>query len=249
VAVGRPHALEHVLERRLAAVRRAQAALEQAALVGEGDLLLDREVLGRELGVRDRDRPDALLECAVHDREDVLPAEVTCGEDHAVAGNRPEDRARLRQQRAVLVADRHRLDREPEAAQLVLELRPERHLVTGLRLGASGGLGGRVDRRQPDDPRALARRDLDRKWVHPADSPVQRDRPNRLNPWNEAGDDLGALSSRGVVRLEPEPGEPGLGETVGERHVVDDACGHVGGDVDVQVVAAADELPCAFARH
>ena len=148
---------------------------------GEGDLLLDREVLRRELGMRDDDRLHSLLERPVDDREDVLAAEVSGGEDQPVARDRPEHRPRLREQRAVLRPHEHGLDRETEAAQLVLELGPERHLVAGLRLGPARRLCRRVDRRQPDDLRALARRDLDRKRVHPADRPVQRDRPDRTH--------------------------------------------------------------------
>src|SRR5581483_9973468 len=131
---GRADAVEDVVERRLAAVRRAQAALEQAAFVRERDLLLDREVLRRKLRVRDDDRPHALLERAVDDGEDVLAAEVARREDQPVAGDRPQDGAGFREQLAVLAAHDHRLDREAEAAQLVLELRPERYLVARLRL-------------------------------------------------------------------------------------------------------------------
>ena len=65
---------------------------------------------------------------AVDDREDVLAAEVPGGEDQPVARDRAEHRPRLREQRAVVAARPHGLDRETEAAQLVLELGPERHL-------------------------------------------------------------------------------------------------------------------------
>ena len=82
--------------------------------------------------------------------------------------------------------DLDRLDREAEPAQLVLELRPLRHLVAGLRLGAAGRLRRRVDRRHPDDARAFAGGDLDRERVHPADRPVQRDRPDRPHPGHGA---------------------------------------------------------------
>src|SRR5437868_4084503 len=49
----RANAVEDVLVRGLAAVRRGQAALDQTALVRERDLVLDREVLASELRMRD----------------------------------------------------------------------------------------------------------------------------------------------------------------------------------------------------
>jgi hypothetical protein len=44
------------------------------------------------------------------------------------------------------------------------------------------------------------------------------------------------------VRLEHEAREPQLGEAPGQTDVVDPALDHVGPDVDVQVVGAADQL-------
>ena len=177
----RAHAVEDVLPRRLAAVRRAQAALEQAAALGERDLVLDREVLARELGVRDDD---------VARRPPRTPRRRrrTCrrGRGAPVARISPW-RAIARSTSRVSGSSRPSASvtctgsmLEPEPAQLVLEARPQRHLVAGLRLRAAGRLGRRVDGRHPDDPRALARRDLDRERVHPADRLVQGDRPDRL---------------------------------------------------------------------
>src|SRR6187397_1560627 len=63
----RAHAVEDVLEGRLAGERRAQAALDQAAALRERDLVLDREPLRRELRMRDDDLLDALLERRLDD--------------------------------------------------------------------------------------------------------------------------------------------------------------------------------------
>ena len=79
-----------------------QAALEQAAALGELDLILDREVLAGELRMRDDDLCDALLERPVDDRERVVAGEVARREDQPVARDRAEHVARLRQKLPVL---------------------------------------------------------------------------------------------------------------------------------------------------
>src|SRR5256714_1549008 len=91
----RAHAVEDVLERRLAAERRAQAALDDAAARDERDLVLDGEVLAGELGMRDNDMRDAFLERGVDDGERVVAAEVRGGEDEAVARDRAQHVTRL----------------------------------------------------------------------------------------------------------------------------------------------------------
>ena len=94
----RPHAVEDVLPRRLAAEGSGQAALDEAATRGERPLVVDREVLTRELRVRDDDVRDALLERPVDDRERVVASEVARGEDQVVARDRPQHVSRLGQE-------------------------------------------------------------------------------------------------------------------------------------------------------
>ena len=65
---------------------------------------------------------------------------------------------------------------------------------------------------------------------------------------DERRDDLRALGGGRVVRLEGEPGEPELGETLRERAVVDPPLRHVRSDVDVQVVRTLHEHARPIAR-
>ena len=116
----------------------------------------------------------------------------------------------LRQRLAVGVDDRHRPRLHARRAQLELEAHPHRHVAVGvgvldladLVLGADGG--------EPDDARALAGGDLDRGGVEAADGVVERDRAERRDAGHGGGDDRGALGGGGVVRLQPEAGEPEL---------------------------------------
>ena len=242
------HAVDDVLPRRLAALRRRQAALEETPPPSELRLVLEREVLARELGMRDDDVLHALRERRLDHCERVLPAEVTGGEDQVVACDRPQHVACLREELPGRIGDLHRLDAEPELVELVLEPRPLGHVVAGLRLRAPRGFGRRVDRRHPDDPRALACGDLDGERIHPSDGAVERQRPDRTHARHGRGDDLRALGGRGVVRLEPEARQPHFGETMRERDVVDPALRHVGSDMDVEVVGSFDELTRPLAR-
>src|SRR5919108_5182996 len=66
------HAVEDVLPRGLAAVRRRQAPLEQAAALGERSLVFDREVLTRKLRMRDDDLRDPFFERPLDDCERVV---------------------------------------------------------------------------------------------------------------------------------------------------------------------------------
>ena len=143
----------------------------------------------------------------------------------------------------------HRVDAQPEAPELVLEPRPLGNLVPVLRLGPAGRLRGRVDRRHPDDPRALARGDLDRESVHAADGPVEGQRADDPHLREERRDDLRALGGGRVVRLEGEAREPELGEALRERAVVDPPPRHVRSDVDVQVVGTLHENTRPLARR
>ena len=57
----------------LAGVRRREAALEQGAARGQRGLVVDRQALRREVGMRDDELAHALLERGVHDGEDLVP--------------------------------------------------------------------------------------------------------------------------------------------------------------------------------
>ena len=122
---------------------------------------------------------------------------------------------------AVGVDDRHRLELEARRAQLALELHPDRDLRPRRELRLLAALVDGVDGREPDGARALARGDLDRDGVHPADGAVERDRPEHLDAGDGRAHDRRALRRRGVVRLQLEPAEPQLGEAACERQVVD----------------------------
>ena len=193
--------------------------------------------------MRDDDPGDALLARSVDDRERVVAGEVPRREDQVVARDRAQHLARLGQHLAAVARHHDRLDAQPEPAQLVLEARPQRHLLPRLRLAPPGGLRGRVDGRHPDDARALARRDLDRERVQAADGSVQRQRPDDFDPRDDGRDDPGPLRRRRVVRLEREAGQPDFGEAAREREVVDPPRDDVGVDVRVQIVGACDESP------
>ena len=194
----------------------------------------------------DDDPPHAGLDRAVDDGEDLVAREVAGGEDEVVAGDRAQHLARLGQQVAVLVDDGHRLGDDAGLAQLELEAHPHRDLAAGI-----GGehlvlLVDRADGREPHDPRALARGDLERDRVQAADGAVEHEGAEHVDLGDRLADHAGALGRRGVVRLEAEAGEPELGEAVGEREVADAPLDDVRGDVDVDVVAAADDLAGAL---
>ena len=101
-----------------------------------------------------------------------------------------------------------------------------------------------VDGRQPDDPRATPRRDLDRLRVQPADAGVQRDRAESIHARHGGAHDGRPLRRRRVVRLEHESRQPELGEAPGEPEIVDPPLRQIRLDVDVEVVRAANQLAC-----
>jgi hypothetical protein len=112
----------------------------------------------------------------VDDRERVIAAEMTGGEDQVVACDRPQDVSRLGKERSSGVRDVNRAHAQSEAPELVLESRPLRDVVCVLRLGPAGRLRRRVDCRHPDDTGSLTRGDLDGERVHAADGPVEGQR-------------------------------------------------------------------------
>ena len=233
--------LEDALPGDLAGVRRREAALEQGAARGERGLVVDRQALRREVGMRDHDLAHALLERRVDDGEDLVAREVAGREHEAVPRDRAEHGPRLGQHGAVGVDDRHRLELEARRAQLALQLHPDRDPRPRRELRLLAALVDGVDRREPDGARALARGDLDRDGVHPADGAVERDRPEHLDAGNGRAHDRRALRGRGVVRLQLEPAEPELGEAACERHVVDPPGDDVRRDVHVRVERAAQQ--------
>ena len=105
---------------------------------------------------------------------DLGPAEVP-GREHEIVA-RDDRRARSRGRPSV---SRTGSLADAGCDELVLDLPPDR-LLGGLRPVLARLVLG-VDRRQPDDPRAAARRDLDRLRVQPADAGVERDRAERVD--------------------------------------------------------------------
>jgi hypothetical protein len=198
--------------------------------------------------VGDDDAPDARLGGGVDDREDLVARQVAGGEHEVVAGDGRDHLVRLGYEGAAAVDDRHRRGHDPGLAQLELEAHPDRHLAVRvgrehlvlLVLGADG--------REPHDPRALARGDLDRHRVQPADGAVQRERADGVDLGHRLAYHARALGGRGVVRLEAEAGQAELGEAPRERDVADAPLHDVGRDVDVNVVRAAHDLARVVAR-
>ena len=172
-----PDPRREMLPRALAGVRRREAALEHRAARRQRDLIVDRQVLRRELRVRDDDVADAARERRVDDREDLVAAEVAGREHELMARDDADHVEQRRQRRAGVVEHRHRRRLEPDLAQLALDPHPHRRV--GVLAVARAGFVDGVDRRQPHDPRALARRDLHRERVEAADGGVQRDRADR----------------------------------------------------------------------
>ena len=166
---------------------------------------------------------------------------MTGREHEAVPGDRAEHGPRLGQHGAVGVDDRHRLELEARRAQLALQLHPDRDPRPRRELRLLAALVDGVDGREPDGARALARGDLDRDGVHPADGAVERDRTEHLDAGDRRAHDRRALRGRGVVRLQLEPAQPELGEAACERHVVDPPRNDVRRDVHVRVERAAQE--------
>ena len=106
----------------------------------------------------------------------------------------------------------------------------------------------RVDRREPDRARALARGDLDGERVQPADGPVQRDRAEHRRAGRRLARPARTLRGRAVVRLELEAREAELDTAPRQCDVADLALDDVGRDVDVRVERAAHELARALRR-
>ena len=165
---------------------------------------------------------------------DLGAAEVP-GREHEVVAR--DDLEHLREP---VLRQLHRRARDAGRGELVLDLAPDR-LLRGLGPVLARLVLG-VDRRQPDDPRAFARRDLDRLRVQPADAGVERDRAERVDARHRRAHDGRSLGRRHVVRLEHEARQPELGEAAREPEVVDAPLREIRLDVDVQVVGAADEL-------
>ena len=81
---------------------------------------------------------------------------------------------------ASFFVERHRAACDAGRLELVLDHAPH-GLLRRLRAVLARLVLG-VDRRQPDDARAAARRDLDRLGVQAADAGVERDRAERAHP-------------------------------------------------------------------
>ena len=177
---------------------------------------------------------DAGLARCGEGRVDLGAAEMPRREHELVASDH------LEHAREAALGELHRLARDAGGRELVLDLPPDR-LLGGLPAVLARLVLG-IDRRQPDDPRTAARGDLDGLRVQPADTGVERDRPERIHAGHRPPHHGRALCGRHVMRLEHEAGQAELAEAAGEREVVDAALRQVGLDVDVEVVGAAHEL-------
>ncbi len=160
-------------------------------------------------------------------------AEVARREHEPVPGHDLEHRCQP-------VVEPHRIGPDSGGLELILDRPPDR-LLGGLRpVFARLVLG--VDGREPDDPRAAPSRDLDRLRIETADARVERDRAEGPDPGHRRAHDGGSLGRRRVVRLEDEARQAELGEPPGEPEIVDPARRQVRLDVNVEVVAATNEL-------
>ena len=115
----------------------------------------------------------------VDEHEDLVAREVAGGEHEAVAGDDGEDPCGSGSSSPRVVDDRHRRAASmPGLAQLQLKRTHTGTLPSGGSRGRARRLVDRADGREPHDPRALARGDLDRQRVEAADGVVERDRPD-----------------------------------------------------------------------
>ena len=160
------------------------------------------------------------LDRGVDEREDLVAAHVPGGQHEVVAGDRPRARRAASGSTAPSSSTTGTGSAvTPSLAQLELEAHPDRDLAAGV-----GGedlvlLVRRAPRSASTRPGALARGDLDRDRVEPADGAVERDRADRVDPGHGLADDPRALRGRRVVRLQAEPREPELREAAREDDV------------------------------
>ncbi len=171
----------------------------------ERALVLDAEVLRRELGVGDHDVPHSCVDGGVDDGEDLIAREVAGGEDHPVAGDHRQYVTHRGEDAAVLVDDRDGLDLDALLPHLELELDPYGLLAGALALAR---LVDGIHRRHPHRPRTLSRRHLDRQRIDPSDGPVERERAEDVDGGNGRADHARALGGGAVVRLEDEAVHP-----------------------------------------
>ena len=256
--VGRPHRLlrphrarrlEDALPRDLARVGRREGALHHRAHAGKLDLIVRRDRLRGELRMRHDDVADASFGRGLDEPEDLVAAEVAGAEDEAVTRDDVEHLVGLGQQRPSLVDDRHGRAHEAGLAEGELERDPDGHLLVRACPQHLVLLVDRRDGREPHDPGALPRRDLDGERVQPADGAIERDRPQH----DDAGDcgchDLRPFGRRAVVGLEAEPRLAGLEAAPGELDVGDAPGDEVRRDVDVVVDRAPNQRARALARR
>ena len=204
----RAHPVEHVLPGRLPAERRAERALEQAAAVGERDLVLDREVLARELRVRDDDPRDALLERARRPPRTCRRGRGARWRGQPVPCDRPQHVARLGQQPPVVAGHVHRLDRRGRARAA----RAGCCAQSGTWSPGFGSVRPAVSAGEStvgiQTMRAPSRAAISTASAFmPPTARFSVSVPSTSTPGHETADDLRPLGGRGVVRLECEAGE------------------------------------------
>jgi hypothetical protein len=193
--------------------------------------------------VRDDHAPDACRQGDVADGEDLVPAEVAGRQHEAVLGDQLADGPQRRERPCLLVEDLDRGRLEPLLGQLALQGEPHRWRRSRRQVVRGPAVVGGVDGRHPDDPRAEARRDLDRHRVETAQRGVEADRADGVNTGHSGVHHARALGGRNVVRLEDEARQADLVEATRQLEVGDAALHDVGRDVDVGVVGAADDVP------
>ena len=229
----RAHAFEHVLPRRLAAVRRRQAALEQRSRDRRARPDPRSRSSGRELGVGDDDVLHALLERAVDHGERVVPAEVPGGQDQVVA----RDRAQARRASRAGGSRRRPSPRparrsSPSSRSSCWRLAQSGTLSPGfgsVRPAVSAGestVGIQTIRAPSRAAISTATAFIPPTALFSVIVPIARTPGTARN-------DLRALRRRRVVGLEAEAREADVGEPLCQRDVVDPALRDVRCDVNV----------------
>ena len=195
------------------------------------------------------DVPDAGLERGLGHHPALVGGQVPGGHDQLVARGQPEHLPGGRQRPAGLVEDVHHRHGDALGVQIPLQGQPHRRGGARGQVAVLGPVIGRVQGGHPEDPGALAGRDLDRDGVHPAHRGIQGQRPEHpdLAPQGLV-EHRGAFGGRHVVRLERESGQAHVPAAAGQLEVGDPAAHHVRLHVHVQVIGAAHQPAAPLAR-
>ena len=202
----------------------------------------------RELGVGDDDRLDARGDRRVDDGEDLVARR------DARWRARARGARRRRAPSAARAAARRRRRRtgtgagvDARRAQLELEAHPHRHVAVGV--------GVARPRRTRSSELTVGSQTIRAPWraatstavaLSPPTAWLSMIVPSASTPGTAALTTAARSAVAGVVRLQPEAGQPELEAALGQLEVGDPARGEVRRDVDVGVEPAAHELPRAF---